>query len=259
MPEKVCTWLICSNKYDVRFEAAIASCLTHDIPDTEILVVCNGPNAESIAQDVRSRFGVGTALVVFATPITQLIFSLNLGVHHARGMYIARMDADDIAYPARLGAQLAFMEANPDVVVCGTDYDLIDECDQAIRRVIVPRSDAKIRSRLVWSNPFCHPTTMMRRSAIVGAGGYWGGVHAEDYDLWVRLSQVPGYRFANLPFPGIGYRAKSQGQARGARSAYASAASTQFRCFITGHGWRWGVAALSTTLKAVRRTARQRA
>lgn len=253
MSDIACSWLICSNRHDGRFDAAIASCLTHNVPDSEVVVVCNGPQCEDIADKVRCRFDGTPGMIVLATPIRQLVFSLNLGLHHARGRYVSRMDADDLAYPARLPAQFAYMEANPDVVVCGTEYDLIDEHDHVIARVAMPYDDARIRSRLTWTNPFCHPTTMLRRSAVVAVGGYLGGLHAEDYDLWVRLSLVRGVRFANLPLAGIGYRAVAQGEARRARAAYASVASTQFRCFASGFGWRWGAAAAWTALKGVLR------
>jgi hypothetical protein len=94
---------------------------------------------------------------------------------------------------------------------------------------------------------------------LLDAGGYLGGLYAEDYDLWVRLSFIPGRRLANLPFAGIGYRAKPQGSARRARAAYASVAGTQARCFINGFGWRWGAAAAATALKGCLRATRSSA
>ena len=252
-----CSWVICSNGYDDRFVAAIASCLAQDFAAAEVIVVCNGPRNRLIAESLRREFIHARSIVVLETEIAQLIFSLNLGLHHARGRYIARMDADDLAYPSRLALQFEFMESNPDVAVCGMDYDLIDENDRVIRRVVMQHDDLKIRAKLTWSNPFCHPTTMIRKSALVAAGGYLGGLYAEDYDLWVRLSQVPGFRFANLPIAGIGYRASPQGLARRARTAYASVASTQFRCFTNGLGCRWGVAAAATAFKGFIRGSRE--
>lgn len=249
MTEPHCSWVICSNAYDDRFAAAIASCLAQESVDAEVIVVCNGPGSRAIADRVRREFAQASSMMVLETEIAQLIFSLNFGAHHARGRYIARMDADDLAYPSRLALQFEFMESNPDVVVCGMDYDLIDNQDRAVQRVVVPHDDAAIRSKLTWSNPFCHPTTMIRKSALVAAGGYQGGLYAEDYDLWVRLASIPGFKFANLAIAGIGYRATPQGLARRARAAYSSVASTQFRCFTNGFGLRWGVAAAATALK----------
>lgn len=47
--------------------------------------------------------------------------SLNIGLKAATGKYVARMDSDDISLPTRFEKQFAFMERNPDVVLCGTN------------------------------------------------------------------------------------------------------------------------------------------
>lgn len=252
-----CSWIICSNTFDHRFVAAIQSCLSQEARGKEVIVVCNGRESRDVAENVRRAFGQVPSVIVLETRISQLIFSLNFGIHHAQGRYVARMDADDLAYPARLRLQVDFMEAHPDVAVCGMDYDFIDDDDRVIRRVSVAHEDRTIRSQLTWSNPFCHPTTMIRKDVLLETGGYSGGVFAEDYDLWVRMSLVPRLRFANLPFVGIGYRASPQGMARRSRLAYASVAGTQFRCFANGGGWRWGAAAAVTALKGCLRATRK--
>ena len=46
--------------------------------------------------------------------------SLNIGLEASRGKYIARMDADDISLPWRFEKQFLFMEAHPDVIMCGS-------------------------------------------------------------------------------------------------------------------------------------------
>jgi glycosyltransferase involved in cell wall biosynthesis len=50
--------------------------------------------------------------------------SLNSGLKIANGKYIARMDGDDISFPQRFAKQIAFLEGNPEVVVCGTSYTI---------------------------------------------------------------------------------------------------------------------------------------
>ena len=47
--------------------------------------------------------------------------SLNKGISIAQGKYIARMDADDFSLPNRIERQVAFLELNSEVIVCGTN------------------------------------------------------------------------------------------------------------------------------------------
>jgi hypothetical protein len=91
---------------------------------------------------------------------------------------------------------------------------------------------------------------MFRREVVLSVGGYLGGLHAEDYDLWVRLSNDPKIIFANLNKPLLGYRYFGA-QARGAKLAYATQASSQFRQFLMGYGLTWLWATLLTMLKGM--------
>ena len=58
------------------------------------------------------------------------IKSLNLGLEAATGMYIARMDGDDFSHPDRFEKEVAFLEANPDVMVVGGQMNIMDENGQ---------------------------------------------------------------------------------------------------------------------------------
>ena len=48
------------------------------------------------------------------------IDSLNIGMSHAKGRFIARMDADDYMHPDRLRFQVNFMKTHTDIDICGT-------------------------------------------------------------------------------------------------------------------------------------------
>lgn len=217
----------------------------------ECLVIVNGDSTKQVSEQINTWFSSDERLRVVCTHIRHLNFSLSLGLHLARAPLVARMDADDISLPDRLEKQVAFMTSNPLVAVLGTQYDVIDEAGSVINHVALPTSDKAIRKRLFYGNPFCHPSVMFRRDAVLEAGGYLGGLYAEDYDLWARLAQTPGIEFANLSDTSLQYRSVGAGSARGARMAYATVAAAQFRNFAAGYGWRWGSAALISLGKAV--------
>jgi glycosyltransferase involved in cell wall biosynthesis len=117
--------------------------------------------------------------------------SLNIGIALARGQYIARMDADDIALRNRLEEQVRFMEEHPDVGLLGGAFELIsDDGSQLMNTVRFPTEDSDIKSALLVDNPICHPTVLMRKAVSEAAGGYRKAlVDADDYDLWLRINE----------------------------------------------------------------------
>lgn len=244
------SWLLCTHVANEYLRLAINSCLAQTFHDFELLIIANGSNAEEIASTVSDWFGDDPRLRIFTTEVRHLVFSLNLGLHHARGDLIARMDGDDISKPDRLERQVSFMLTHPEVAVLGTSFNIIDEQGNEQRQMRQPITDKAIRKKLLISNPFCHPTIMFRRNLVLDVGGYLGGLHAEDYDLWTRLALIKSCEFRNLPDTCLGYRVFGISNVRRSRLAYASVAAAQFRNFILGFGLRWLASSFFTVVKA---------
>ncbi len=249
-PAPAVSWLICSHVANDELRLALQSCLAQSFTNFELVFVANGPSAASVASTVTTWFGHDPRVRVACTQMCHLSFSLSLGLHLARADLVARMDGDDIAEPGRLQLQVAYMDVHPEVSVLGTAYCFIDAQGKPSPPIRPPLDDAGIRQALLRGNPLCHPTVMLRRQAVLAAGGYLGGIYAQDYDLWARLAMSANHRFANLPDVCLGYRQAGVGGARRARSAYAAMAAAQFRNFAAGAGWRWGAAALLSSIKA---------
>jgi len=122
---------------------------------------------------------------------------LNIGMHMARGRYIARMDADDISLPSRFQQQVDFLEVHPEVTVLGTASLLITESGDPIRKHVFSHVPEILRWNLLLYNPISHPSVMMRTHTLKGLDGYDTGLkRAQDYDLWWRVSLVG--RLGNL-------------------------------------------------------------
>lgn len=179
---------------------AARSILAEDVPGLELLVVDDGSTDGSAAalaalDDPRVR--------ILTQPNGGLVAALNRGLDAAGGEFLARMDADDLSVPGRLAAQLAWLRARPDAVLCGTDYEYFGALSGRVRS---PRSDRACREQLFLTSAFCGASAMMRREMIEAAGLRFDPTfaHAEDYEYFTRLVGLG--EVGNLPLVGYRYR-----------------------------------------------------
>ena len=181
---------------------AVDSMLRQTMKGFELLVVDDG-STDATARILQSYSDKRLHVVTHQTN-QGLIASLNRGIEHATGEFVARMDADDISHPRRLELQLNYLRAHPEVGVCGTWFHV----RRGIRRttVRIPCDHEAISARLFFRSPFGHPTVMMRKALFQREGLFYDPLanHAEDFDLWVRARSRT--RFANLPRALLDYR-----------------------------------------------------
>jgi NAD(P)-dependent dehydrogenase (short-subunit alcohol dehydrogenase family) len=137
------------------------------------------------------------------TPPRGIVAALNLALAEARASIVARMDADDVAHPRRLEAQLERLRGEPRVDVLGCRVTSARDSAGAGMRAYLDwvndlvDHDAMARSRFVES-PIVHPSVAMRAAALDRLGGYRDFDGPEDYELWLRAFDA-GLRFAKHP------------------------------------------------------------
>lgn len=187
-------------------ETAIRSILEQSFSDFELIAVDDGSTDRSGA--ILDRLAIeDERIVVLRQDNTGVTRALNAGLAMARGEYVARMDADDIARPDRFARQVAELEARPDVVVLGTQFRLIDPDGRPLKPMAVPLHHADLDTRLFERQELsiCHPSAMMRASALKAVGGYDESFSsAQDVDLFLRLAEVG--ELANLENELMSYR-----------------------------------------------------
>jgi glycosyltransferase involved in cell wall biosynthesis len=135
----------------------------------------------------------------------QLAAALNHAASVARSPLLARLDGDDVAYPGRLAAQLAAMEARPAAGVIGSAAELIDGAGRPLGELKPPQRHRDICARQRISCGLIASSTLMRANSFRQVGGYRTGLNvSEDFDLYSRMSEH--CELANLDEILIGYR-----------------------------------------------------
>jgi glycosyltransferase involved in cell wall biosynthesis len=114
--------------------------------------------------------------------------ALNHGISTANSKYIARLDADDLMQPKRLEIQALALENNPNLACLGSQVEYIDEQGKTTGRSNLPTHAWQVKTMMPTLNCLLHPSVMIRRVALVSAGGYRAYLDGvEDYNLWLRL------------------------------------------------------------------------
>jgi hypothetical protein len=183
---------------------AMASVLSQTFPNFEMVVVDD--ESTDASSQILEEFETGDSRVQVRRRRSEgLVAALNYGCSLARAPYIARMDADDVAFPERLERQLAFLHEHPDVALLGTAHTEIDESGNLLGTTVYPTSIEAVAQRLPVKNCLAHPTVVFSRAVFREVGGYRAALpHAEDYDLWLRIGDR--HEIANLDEPLLAYR-----------------------------------------------------
>ena len=178
---------------------AIESILTQTFSDFEFLIIDDGSTDDSLK--ILERYARSDARIRLVSRSNRgLVQTLSELTAMARGEFLARMDADDVAVRNRFSLQTAFLREHPEVVCVGGQVLEIDGQGWDLgERYELEIEDGSIQERLL-AGYTCinHPSAMMRRDAVEAVGGYDVQWHeAEDLDLWLRLGEYG--RLANLP------------------------------------------------------------
>ena len=169
------------------FEEAVNSILSQTFRDFEFLLVDDGLTEENrewlhTIEDQRLH------VLVNETNIGQSR-SVNRALKVARGKYVVRMDADDVAVQTRIERQVSFMEANPELTAAGAQVRFLGT-DKVRPRLF--SDEEELRATLALRDPLIHPTMVLRLESLKKAGVRYNEeiLYAQDYMLWVDLTSV---------------------------------------------------------------------
>jgi hypothetical protein len=199
---------------------SIDSILNQTFRDFELVVVDDG-STDATPEILGAVSAADQRVRVLRQDREGLVAALNRGIAAASAPLIARLDADDVAMPNRLARQLAVMSAHPELGLLGSHANIIDADGRTIGRLSPVTRHDELTAVLRRSNPMIHSTVIFRKQLVLDLGGFRAPFEAaEDYDLWLRISERA--QIANLPEPLIRYRrhATAVSARVGVRSAF---------------------------------------
>ena len=163
---------------------AVESIVKQTFQDWELIVVDDGSTDET--PEIMSGYHDSRIRYLKNNNNKGLVYSLNRAIDEATGVYIARMDADDISKPERLEKQVIFLNAHPGISVYDVRQQFIDDAGKPTGNLnsnIIGTEN--ICRKMPWFNCMGHPSVMMR--AEVAKTYRYRKVVYEDYDLWLRI------------------------------------------------------------------------
>ena len=211
---------------------AVQSILDQSLQEFELLLVDDHSSDGAIDRLHRHD----DRLVVLSHEGAGVSSAFNAGLARARGQFIARMDADDIALRDRLEQQVSFLRSHEDIDICGACVEIFSEQKIAggneryqawLNNLRTPQA---IRREMFIESPIPNPTAMFRSTALRSLGGFHDPEWPEDYDLYLRadargikMGKPPGCLLRWREHPGRLTRTEdrySQGNFQAAKAHY---------------------------------------
>jgi glycosyltransferase involved in cell wall biosynthesis len=182
--------------------SAIRSILWQTFSDWELLLV-NDASTDETGEIVR-KFPDSRIRVIDERERKGLATRLNQCVDLARGKYVARMDADDVAYPERFKRQVEYLEGHHDVDLLGHGAVLFKGDGEVLGVYPAVCDHDEICRRPWWGFPLAHPTWMGKQSWFAAHPYSEQLAKGQDQELLLRSFRTS--RFAVLPDILLGYR-----------------------------------------------------
>lgn len=187
-----------------------------------------------------ARFAVAGRTRIVTTPIPGPAGAYNAGLASSSGVFVAMLDEDDLWRPEKLSRQVSLMREQPNLGMCHTAAEVIDE-DGSVIRADAGR-DVTYRELLGGRCGVVHSSVLWRRRALDALGGYDVALRlVSDYDLFLRAARWFPLGFVAEPL--TAYRWHSQNASKDHRRQAAEQA------VVFARHWQAAAASTDATLR----------
>lgn len=196
-------------------EKAVQSILNQTFTDFEFIIYNDGStdSTQEILQKIASEDNrIQLVHKSQNNGFSGFINNVNEALKQAKGTYIARMDADDVAHETRLEKQFQFLERHPEFFLVGSSANHINEQGESIGKFEAKTYENELHKVLEDNNYIYNPTIMFRNEGNLYYREKCLG--CEDYDFHLRLI-TEGKKLSNLPEILLDYRILQTSLSRG--------------------------------------------
>lgn len=167
---------------------AIESILNQTFTDFEFIICDDGSIDDTFDFLLEYKKKNKKIILIKNKKNSGLAATLNHCLKYANGVYIARMDGDDISRPDRLEKEINFLKNNSAYGFVGSEIKLIDEYSGVWgKRDLIREPKSK---DFLFTQPFVHASVLVKKEIYDKVNGYRVSketLRAEDYDLFMRL------------------------------------------------------------------------
>lgn len=178
-------------------KTAVGSVLNQTYRDFEFLVINDCSTDESL--DIIKSFNDNRIVLHNNEKNLGQTKSLNIGLRLAKGKYVARMDADDMAFPMWLEKMVTLLSKNPEYVAVGAAAVTMNDKGKTGKLLKTPSSFAEVVFHTFFGSAINHVGALLNKEIILKNGGYNEEFKiVQDFELWSSLIRNK-YRITNIP------------------------------------------------------------
>ena len=184
---------------------AVESLLLQSFSDFELWIINDASTDETYGivksfQDPRIK--------IFTNDINQgRVRTINNLVKEIQSPYFTVTDADDVSHPKRIEKQLALLERDLTLMMCGTSFWAMDEQGFLVRKMILLQDIKALRKAALEQSQFLGPTTVMRKEIINTFPHFYRKYFIDQYaDADLSCLILDNYASTNLVEPLYFYR-----------------------------------------------------